>query len=238
MLLREEGDAVIAIGQASHAWLSGQLARAWAGDLPHREELCLAAEQHDVGMAQWDLAPDLDPATGRPVPFTGMSLETHLGLWSAAPERLFTQSRLAALLVSLHGTKLYERRDLSRLDAAGADAVRLYVAGQRVLQERLATETGASWDDLARLQGLLFLWDWMSLALCLDWAPAELGAHRLRRSPSADAHVVDPWPFAEDELVVRCEGRRLEGRSASVAELHAALERAGRVELRFALRRG
>jgi len=32
MLLREEGDAVIAIGRASHAWISGQLARVWGNE--------------------------------------------------------------------------------------------------------------------------------------------------------------------------------------------------------------
>jgi hypothetical protein len=29
ILIRPEGDGVVAIGQASHAWLSGQLARGW-----------------------------------------------------------------------------------------------------------------------------------------------------------------------------------------------------------------
>src|SRR5215207_8209916 len=124
MLLRPDGDAVIAIGQAGHAWISGQLARAWAEPVPHPLATQLAAEQHDVGMAQWDLTPDLDPETGRPVPFTKMALETHLGLWSAAPQRLLTQSVLAALAVSLQATRLYERRDLDHLAAAQADAVR------------------------------------------------------------------------------------------------------------------
>jgi hypothetical protein len=54
--LGEEGDAVIVIGQASRAWISGQLARAWGNErfaaLEPREEVCLAAEQHDVGMAE------------------------------------------------------------------------------------------------------------------------------------------------------------------------------------------
>ncbi|HSD76072.1 MAG TPA: DUF3891 family protein [Solirubrobacteraceae bacterium] len=248
MLLRADGDAVVAIGQASHAWLSGQLARAWggaaAGGVEHREEACLAALQHDVGMAQWDLAPELNAETGRPQSFMEMELATHLALWSAAPQRLFTQSRLAALLVSLHGTALYERRDLARLPAAGADAVRAYLAGQRALQERLAAETGVAHGALARLQRQLFAWDWLSLALCLDWAPAALGGVpgadgevelRLEPGTGGGAAVLAPWPFAVDAVEVRCEGRRLEGRFATAPELHAALERAPRVELRFAL---
>jgi hypothetical protein len=247
MLLRADGDAVIAIGQASHAWLSGQLARPWGnavfGEVAHREEACLAATQHDVGMALWDLAPALNPETGRPQSFMEMDLATHLALWSAAPQRLFTQSRLAALLVSLHGTALYEMRDLSRMATADADAVRAYLAGQRALQERLAAETGVSGPALARLQRQLSAWDWLSLALCLDWAPSSLsrvpaadGEVELRLEPGAGVATLQPWPFATETLEVRCEGRRLEGRAGSDAELHAALKRAPRVDLRFALR--
>src|SRR5918998_998778 len=89
MVLREDGDAVVAVGQPSHAWVSGQLARAWGnesfGPVAPREEVCLGAEQHDVGMAAWDLEPELNPDTGRPQSFMEMALERHLELWSAAP---------------------------------------------------------------------------------------------------------------------------------------------------------
>src|SRR3954466_8598328 len=116
MLVRPDGDdAVILIGQAAHAWVAGQLAAAWAGAVPHRADAILGAIQHDVGMAQYDLTPELDAQTGWPVGFMQMALDTHLRLWSLAPQRLFTQSRRAALIVSLHGTKLYARRDLERL---------------------------------------------------------------------------------------------------------------------------
>ena len=56
MLVRPDGDSVLCIGQASHAWISGQMARAWAEPFERHDEVCLAAEQHDVGMAEWDLA--------------------------------------------------------------------------------------------------------------------------------------------------------------------------------------
>lgn len=233
MLLRREGDdAVVAIGQASHAWLSGQLARAWRPRPEPWEEVCLAAEQHDVGMAQWDLAPALNPDTGLPMSFMEMPLDVHLRLWHAAPARLLTQSRHAALLVSLHGTALYERRDLTRLDEDGADAVRAYLAAQRVLQARLAAEVGADPGALREQQRLLRCWDALSLALCLDWRDHEAGGVRL-----VEGRRLDPWPFEPDGLTVRCEGRRLTGRCDTEPELHAALERAPRVELAFTLRR-
>jgi Protein of unknown function (DUF3891) len=65
MLLRKDGPSVIAIPQPSHAWLSGQMARAWGhahftAPAPH-EEVCLAAEQHDIGWQSWEEMPALVP---------------------------------------------------------------------------------------------------------------------------------------------------------------------------------
>ena len=148
MLLREHsGDAVLAIGQPAHAWLSGQLARAWGnaafGAVEPRDEVCLAADQHDVGMAMHDLAPRLDPATGLPHPFNAMPFPLHLELWEMAPRRLLTQSRYAALLVSMHGEALYRMRDLGRMAPEEAARVRAYLAGQQALQAELAAALGA-----------------------------------------------------------------------------------------------
>jgi hypothetical protein len=222
MLLRADGDAVIAIGQASHAWISGQLARAWRPRPEPWEAVCLAAEQHDVGMARWDLTPSLNPASGLPHDFLQMPLPVHL----------LTQSRYAALLVSLHGSKLYGLRDLEAMEPEDAEQVRAYLGVQLALQQRLAGELGADPDVLREQQQLLFTWDGLSLALCLRWEPFEIDGLRL-----TDGRL-SPWPFDRDELVVRCEGRRLEGRYGSEAELHAALERAPLVELAFPLRPG
>jgi hypothetical protein len=230
MLVRPDGDAVIAIGQASHAWISGQLARAWRPRVEPFEEVCLAAEQHDVGMAQWDLAPALNPSSGLPRTFMEMDLETHLRLWYSAPARLLTQSRWAALLVSLHGTRLYELRDLARMAEPAADQVRDYLAEQRALQARLAAELGASAERLREVQRMIFLWDGLSLALCVPWEELTQDGFTLRDER------LHPWPFETGELTVRCEGRRLEGRFTDERALHDALERAERVELSFTLR--
>jgi len=239
MLVRElPGGEALCIGQASHAWLSGQLARAWHPAVD--EAVCLAAEQHDVGMAQWDLAPALDEAAGRPVSFMDMALGDHLGLWSAAPQRLFSQSRHAALLVSLHGTKLYAMRDLDALSPQDADAVREYLADQAALQQRLAGEVGTGQDELRRDQARLFAWDGLSLALCLGWAPyttPEVDGRTLRLEVVGEGeHTLNPWPFGPRRLAVRCEGRLLGERAPTRAALHEALEEAEVVDLRFALR--
>jgi uncharacterized protein DUF3891 len=238
MLLRPDGDAVICIGQSSHAWLSGQLARAWGnerfGAVAPWEEVCLAAEQHDIGMAEWDLAATLNPATGRPHAFTEMPLEVHLALWRAAPDKLAMQSSYAALLVSMHGSALYARRDTT-------PDVEAYLGAEAERQEALSDRAGAGEEEVARNQRLLWTWDFLSLALCLDWAPTEVG-----RVPTAGEPVIlrlaedgrlEPWPFAGEELHVRCEGRRLEGRFDDQEEMRRALGAAPPVGLEFALRR-
>jgi hypothetical protein len=111
--------------------------------------------------------------------------------------------------------------------------VRAYLAEQRELQRRLRDEVGAAEDELLRNQRLLWAWDWLSLALCLRWAPASHQGMTL-----GEDGTLGPWPFAQPGPVeVRCEGRRLEGRYDDEAALHAALEAAPRVELRFTLAR-
>jgi hypothetical protein len=238
VVLRRHGEGAVAIGQPSHAWLSGQLARAWGNDAvpapdPY-EEVCLAAEQHDIGMAEWDLAPTLNPETGLPHSFMEMPLDTHLELWSAAAGKLARQSAYAALLVSMHGTALYEMRDLDRMDPADADRVRRFFAERRAEQDALLAGLGLEREAVHPSQRLLWTWDWISLALCLDWAPAD--GPGIRVDPAGDMRVaLDPWPFATGSLTVRCEGRRLEGGYSSESEMRMALESAPLVELSWEL---
>jgi Protein of unknown function (DUF3891) len=255
MLLREDRRGVLAIGQQSHAWISGQLARAWGNarfPAPEpREEVCLAAEQHDVGMALWDLEPTLNPQTGLPYAFIEMPLAEHLRLWSAAPRRLLTQSRYAALLVSRHGARLYERRDLAELREGEAAAVRDYLAAQLRFQEGLVESLAAdpisagSVQD-SRLTGnsqLIWAWDFLSLAICLDWAPRPVpgvpsaeGRVKLALAPAEEHRVwLDPWPFEEGRLTVRCEARRLTAAFRTEEELSAGLAAAPWETLEFEL---
>jgi hypothetical protein len=249
MLLRPAGeDAVVAIGQASHAWVSGQLARAWGNaDFPApepREEVCLAADQHDVGMALWDLAPVCHPGSGLPTQFFELDRLTHLALWTQAPTHLLTQSHYAALLVSLHGTGLYERFPPRTDDPGIARAVAEYLEGQRVVQDELAAQVGATPAELRRNQALLAAWDDLSLALCMARAPrvvpdvpSATGTTDLTLTDHGDHHTLEPWPLADDAVELRAEGRRLTGRFAGDADLQAALEAAPVVPLRITLRK-
>ena len=205
MLVRPDGDSVLCVGQASHAWISGQMGRAWAAPFSPYDEICLAAEQHDVGMAEWDLAPTLNAETGLPHGFTEMPFSVHSALWLEAPKKLVTTSVYAAALVSLHGTRLYELRDRT-------PDVEAFVARQEDFRRGL----GFARDDLEPGSTLLWIWDYLSLAVLLGWE-GEVEGYRV------DGLRVDPWPFREPALAVRCEGRRLQGRFSDEAEMRAAL---------------
>ena len=141
MLVRQDSRGAVVIGQPSHAWISGQLARAWGnerfGAIEPFEEVCLAAEQHDIGMAMWDLAPPRNSESGLPVTFLQMAIPDHIELWTLAPRRLLRQSRYAALLVSLHGTRLYANRDLTPLPDSERSRVLEFLEDQRRLQHDL-----------------------------------------------------------------------------------------------------
>ena len=246
MLLAADDRGVLLIGQQSHAWISGQLARAWGngrfGAVEPHEEVCLGAEQHDIGMSWWDLAPTRNPDSGLPHSFIEMPLEVHLSLWSEGPRRLVSQSRYAALLASMHGSRLYEMRDLNALAAPQADAVREFLSGQREFQQQLlsslradpVTSDDAAPDVVARNSQLLWTWDFLSLAICLGWAPcsaravptADPGAPTDLELSADTAHnqlIVDPWPFHRPSVSLRTEGRRLTDRFDNDEALAVAL---------------
>ena len=58
MLHRADAEGVIIITQPAHAWLSGQMAQAWRDDefCGVREEIELAATQHDIRVEPWPFA--------------------------------------------------------------------------------------------------------------------------------------------------------------------------------------
>jgi Protein of unknown function (DUF3891) len=234
MLFREQPAGALAISQLMHAWLSGQLLRAW--DEPFAEPLLLAAEQHDIGWLDWETAPSFNPQTGRPHLFREVGASIHAPMWTLGVNRaLHAWGAHVALLVSRHGGVIYsrytDRHNITREDRAAADA---YVATQGAVEAQWARQLGLDEATLKRESALVALVDALSLALCgelktpLEFqAPDRSGdmiAFRLvEREGVPFEFVLSPWPFREDAVTLEGEGRPLppEGRFVDEAAMRA-----------------
>jgi hypothetical protein len=260
MLLRQDGDAVIAIPQPSHAWLSGQMARAWGNDAFDRPqpfaEVCLAAELHDIGWFAWELAPTLDHGSGRPQTFPQLPPTVHVELWREGVARARLFGRYPALLVSRHADTIYDRFfDFTKATPENASAVTKFLdeqhALQAALQQSLAQDplhgAEASPERVETNRLLVAALDWMSLQIC--WGVSEAtripqvpsrGQDRLdlRLEPGLEPHeiIVAPWPFGVDRLEVRAEGKRLDETCPTNEALRAALAMAEPVLVTAVLR--
>ena len=224
MLLYEDGEGTVCIGQAAHSWVSGQLMRMWGNErfaAPEPlAEVCLGAEQHDIGMADWDRRPELDGDTGYPMSFLKLPVTTHIALWTDAPERILSQSPYAALLVSMHGHALFLKRRQT-------PEVARYVREQEALQRDLLESIGEDPGRARRNQQLVWAVDFLALVgLIPEWAPEEQEppGGPIRIDTAGERHVtVDPWPFAAERIEIDYPGRRLTEPSRTLAELHGRL---------------
>src|SRR5688572_13065916 len=247
MLHRHEKTGLIVISQPAHAWLSGQLSRAWGNEQfgrfePH-EDVCLAAALHDIGWLRWEAAPTLNRATGLPHSFRDLSLQEHIATWSPAGATMATFSRYAALLVSLHGSGLFARRDQSKETASERIMHESFAASQDSLQQSLiaslrddpAYAAFVSDDAIERNRRLIWTWDWMSLLICMGFdnratienVPARDGNVSITMNDAGAGRIwITPWPFGTANVKLKWEGRRLHGRLQDEREMRRALEKA------------
>jgi hypothetical protein len=247
MILRADPRGTLLIGQPAHAWLSGQMADAWAWPFQPRDQVCLAALQHDIGMAEWDAQPRLDPATGLPYGFSSMPRAMHVDLWRGAARLMVAQSGYAALLVSLHGTGLYERYVSD--EERQAEPVRSYLEGEHSIQAAMIETLALDAAEVRRNAALVRCWDWLSLFACtaadaegsFAGAPAESGevdlaAHWIEGDPTRIA--LTPWPFRPGPLALSLEARLLRDSVADQKQLDAAIAAAPLESLSVELRPG
>jgi hypothetical protein len=248
VLLRRDAHhsgAVIAITQPCHGWVAGQLARAWGNDsfgsfAPH-EEVCLAAEQHDLAWATWEHAPTLNAETGLPHAFSTLPLAERLTFWPGAAERLvLPQSRYAALLVSLHTTRLHASFDPDREVPSVAQALRALRDGEDAFRVGvLATlrhdsryASAAADEVIDRNYRLLSTWDWLSLIFCggvsesrvLTRVPTASGETDITVSPVDPSVAVVPGSASGESPTQRVQRVRLDPWPFSSASVHITWE--------------
>ncbi|MBD2535036.1 DUF3891 family protein [Nostoc flagelliforme FACHB-838] len=235
MLHRLSKYGLICITQPHHAWLSGQFARAWGneqfGEFVPKEEVCLAAEQHDIGWLQWEQQPTLNPQTGYPYNFTELPTEVHIDIWSGAKQLAFPLGRYATLLVSLHGTGLYERFTSWQNSHKSAEIVRDFLNNEYAFQQQMIDilkkdkyyTPYATGEVIERNKKLVATWDALSIILCMG----KVGEQHITQVPTTnyettlkltlvedkDNHytaIMSPWAFQQSEIKLVYEGRLLQ----------------------------
>ena len=236
MLFCDYNSDVLAISQPAHAWISGQLMRAWAE--PLSEPLLLAAEQHDIGWLDWEAAPTFDSETGRPHLFRDVGAATHAPMWTRGVEHaLAAWGAHVALLVSMHGALIYrrfmDRHRMSEADALAADNyLATHVSREAAFLQALRVHPAA----VTRESSLIAFADTLSLALCgglrvpitLE-VPAQNGdlirMELTGRLGRPFEFALAPWPFSGDTLSVGAEARPLPpiGRFSNEAEMRSWL---------------
>ena len=262
-MFRETGNTVIAIPQPSHAWISGQAIRAWGneefGYVSPFEDVCLGAEQHDIGWLSWERSPTLNAETGRPHAFRELDVAQHTDLWRQGSAMAVVLGRYPALLVSLHGTNLYRNFDLRAADAAASAVVTKFLQDQAELERQLCDSlTGdhgyaqhISPATLQRNRLLVSAADRLSIAVCTALRDAAVRSDTeqegwIRTVPTArgtadlrivalDASTrfaVQPWPFSATSVRLACEGIELpQTRFTDAEQMRAALGDARRVRV-------
>jgi Protein of unknown function (DUF3891) len=238
MLFRQEAGRLLAIAQPAHAWIAGQLLRAWDEELP--EPLLFAAEQHDIGWLDWEAAPTFNAATGRPHGFREVGPAAHAPMWRRGVEKsLASFGRHVALLVSRHGGLIYRRFARPAPGSADAEAVEAYFSEQGALEAQWMAALGLHEAETRRQSGLVAFVDALSLALCGDLQPpldleaprCDESATRFRLTRDATgpyAFRLSPWPFRRATLTLEAEGWRMpdSGRFVDEAAFRAYFDRA------------
>jgi Protein of unknown function (DUF3891) len=220
MLFRDQPSGAIAISQLTHAWISGQILRAWDGNLS--ETLLLAAEQHDIGWMDWEADPTFNIESGRPHLFREIGASTHAPMWTRGVQRAVGAWGIhVALLISRHGGVIYRRyTDRHRLSEADAAAAQNYLNAQAPIEMAWSRALELEATELETETALLAFSDTLSLALCGELktplnveAPGRDGktvTFRIAARPQRSFDfVVSPWPFRGNELVVEGEARPL-----------------------------
>jgi hypothetical protein len=230
------------------------MARSWGneqfGVIAPYPAVCLGAEQHDIGWIPWEAAPTLNPDTGYPHNFTEVAPEVHTQLWAGAKHLAMPMGRYAALLVSLHGTGLYERFTHWQQSPAATQVVEAFLQQEKEFQQQLihdleqdtAYAPYVSPQMISRNQRLVATLDALSLAICMgvtgkkqvELVPTATGETTLTLIPIANDPTrlsLEPWCFQVDEVTVVFEGRLLQEKSVDESSLHDRLGKAPWVTL-------
>lgn len=262
MVVRPVGGLLCLTLQSDHARASGEVAAHWGGRHfarveHHRRSVLLATAHHDAGWVDWERAPKLNPKA-RPYSFLEIPQVQHTQIYAQGVAALHRHDPYAALLVSLHGTGLYNGRyghmphiPVRPLDPGADGVVATFLADQKERQTALITLLQPDQTLLWTYYRWLQAWDGITLMMAM-FDPQEERAFSQGVMPltpggsevpltlkgaGTDTWTLDPWPFIPDQLdlawpVRYVEDRGYEGEAEFQEAFYAAATREQRVTLR------
>lgn len=255
------GGTLYLIRQLDHSALSGEFARRW-GHPPFAppsplDAVVLAASRHDEGWRDQDSQPLYDDRAKAPAHFRDLDVRRHIPFYRDGIRRIVEMDPYAGLLVSMHGSGIYEGR-------YGAGPIRMttqtedvraemdaFVEEQETLQTRLRRRLWGGSGRRRRFEAkvwfhyeLLQVWDLLSLFVCIDRdrtpaqrigpVPTTLDGDDVELEAAASGDVVRlrPWPFTVEALDAGIPARGLPDRSYErQEELRRAMDAAREVTL-------
>jgi hypothetical protein len=259
----EDGSAGwLLVSQVEHARVSGEIARAWREQFS--QDVVDAITHHDDGWAEWEAAPQLDPARGRPLSFVEMPIVESLQIWNRSIEAAHRFGDLAGAIVAGHFLGLASGSDQAQKPlvahwSRGWSIFRLGWTGE--WESRSDANTPRVFE---RAQQMLMAADLLSLWLCMDGPVLSAGDESLpnqaqpnREMQSRSATVLGkyrfepqakslsatdlewrgslaPWPFTVEELELAAPARAV--RAKTYANWQAIVAESRPFELRWRLR--
>lgn len=225
MIVSRRASGTALVMQTDHQDQCAEMARCWGNAafarIDHWDDVVLAAGLHDEGWRRWEADPRPGP-DGEPVDFPDLPRETHVDLYREGIAAATAASERAGLLVSLHGSGLYEARfglgGSAPPPGGHPPPVAAFLEEQERWRASLLPRLGPgarqwAWDAYRLLQA------WDALSLYLVWRALPQG--RPGRLPGVPRHAGDPsgvtislapagahrctlypWPFRETEVAL------------------------------------
>ena len=235
MIIRREGQGLLAITQPDHARLAGVFAESWRdGAGP---SLVAASHHHDDGWIDWEKAPTIDEQ-GRPHDFLTIPMDERVAVYRRGIDLLATTDLAAGLLTSLH----FRRLLAGGLKALQGDARRIaedFLAEQSAWEAQTRRQLGEP-EGLEADYRVLSAVDYLSLLLCmrpLDKLDAT-SVLTMRMTVERGGVILDPYPFDARELTATVAARVLPATTFDDGEAYrSALAAAPVRELNWTLAR-
>jgi hypothetical protein len=224
VIVRQEGESLVIVRQADHAYLSGTLAAAWGlppWTIPEPyPSVVVGARTHDDAWLAWDEAPGQPPG-GWPLSFYEVDRVTTSDLYRRGIDAVSQLDVYAGLMVSLHYSGFFHGHwdwqpfaTPERFSDPDGAALRRFVDGELERQVILRAAAGLGQDDellLAANYKWLQLWDRISLDICRqdpveEWEieyPATPAGYEPDAAPitlrfahrGSGSYVLNPYPL-------------------------------------------